>query len=332
VLQWATMRTIRWGVLATGGIASRFAEDLRLVPDARAVAVASRTPEAAARFAQTHGIDRTYGSWQALAEDPEVDIVYVGTPHVAHHQAAKLMLTHGKAVLCEKPVTINADQAHDLVDTARANNVFFAEALWTRTIPAVLRMMELIKDGAIGEVGMVTADFSRHTDVEPGHRLRDPRLGGGALLDLGVYPIGFAQMVLGDPAGVQAVAKLSPEGVDQTAGVLLTYPNGATAMATCSLAVDGSTTATVSGTDGRIDLPPGFHNPSELTLHRDGSDQRETYAYEGNGLRFQAIEAGRCLREGLIESPLLPLADTLTVMRTMDRARVLIGVTYPDEV
>jgi predicted dehydrogenase len=326
------MKTIRWGILATGGIASRFTEDLALLPDARAVAVGSRTVEAASRFAAAHGIDRSYGSWLELAEDPDVDIVYVATPHTAHHEAAKLMLTHGKAVLCEKPVTINATQAQDLVDTARANGVFFAEAFWTRTIPAIRRMVELIEDGAIGEVGMVAADFSRRTDVEPEHRLRDPGLGGGALLDLGVYPIGFAQLILGDPAGVHAVAKRSPEGVDQTTGVLLSYASGAMATATCSLALHGPTTASVSGTKGRIDLPPGFHNPTTLTVHRDGTTEQETFAYDGNGLRIQAIEAGRCLREGLTESSLLPLNDTLSVMRTMDRAREQLGITYPGEV
>jgi predicted dehydrogenase len=325
------METIRWGILATGGIAGKFTEDLRLTPDAVPVAVGSRTPDAAARFAQTYGIDRAYGSWIDLAEDRNIDIVYVGTPHVAHYQAAKLMLQYGKPVLCEKPLTINATQSQDLVDIARDHRLFLAEAMWTRTIPAIRRVVEMVDDGAIGEVSMVSADFSRRTDVPSDHRLRDPRLGGGALLDLGVYPIAFAQLILGDPVTVQARAKLTPEGVDETTGVLLSYANGAIATATCSLAVDGTTTASVSGTNGRIDLPAGFHNPMSVTLHKGGATTREKHAYEGNGLRFQAIEAGRCLREGLTESPLLRLDDTLSVMRTMDRARGQIGLVYPEE-
>jgi predicted dehydrogenase len=325
------MDTIKWGILATGRIATKFTEDLRLVPDAKAIAVASRTFAAAERFARANGIKRAYGSWQALADDPDIDIVYVATPHIAHHEAAKLMLQHGKAVLCEKPVTISAAEAQDLVDTARANRVFFAEALWTRTLPAIRRMMELIESGAIGTVGMVNADFSRKTDVAPEHRLRDPFLGGGALLDLGVYPIGFAQMVLGDPITVAAASRLMPEGADETTGLLMSYAGGGIATATCSLGVDGTTTALVAGSEGQIELPAGFHHPGSFTLRRNGDSKTETLAYDGNGLRFQAIEAGRCLREGQTESPLLPLDDTVSVMRTMDAARAQIGVRYPSE-
>lgn len=325
------MDTIKWGILATGRIAATFVEDLRLVPDACAVAVASRAIESATRFADTHGIERRHASWQSLAEDPDVDIVYVGTPHVAHHTAAKLMLTHGKAVLCEKPVTINAAQARDLVDTARAHGVFFAEALWTRTLPAIRRVVELVDGGEIGEVRLVAADFSRYAGVDAAHRVRNPRLGGGALLDLGVYPIGLAQLILGDPGEVRATATLTPEGVDETTGVLLSYPNGAMAAVTCGIGAEGPTTASISGTRGRIDLPPGFHSPRSLTLWQGDESRHETHAYAGNGLRFQAVEAGRCLREGLTESPLLPLADMLSVMSVMDRVRELVGVVYPDE-
>ena|SRR6185369_4443133 len=325
------MRAIRWGILATGGIATKFTEDLRLIPDAIAVAVASRTVDGATRFAEAHGIERAYGSWQALADDPDVDIVYVGTPHVAHYDAAKLMLEHGKAVLCEKPLTLNARQAEELVALARVQQVFFAEAMWMRTMPAMRRVTELVRSGAIGEVGFVSADFSFQAAADPAHRLRNPALGGGALLDLGVYPISLAQMVLGDPSAVRGSARLTPEGVDETTGVLLSYPSGASATATCSIATVGPTTATIAGSSGMIVLPTGFHHAQHLTWHRLGADEREPFSFEGNGLRFQAIEAIRCMREGLTESPLLPLDDTLTVMRTMDEVRRQVGVVYPGE-
>jgi predicted dehydrogenase len=325
------MRAIRWGILATGGIATKFTEDLRLVPDAQAVAVASRTVDGAARFADKNGIERTYGSWDGLADDPDVDIVYVSTPHVAHYDAAKLMLEAGKAVLCEKPLTLNARQAEELVAIARDKHVFFAEAMWMWTMPLMRRVVELVRDGAIGEVGFVSADFSFQSASEPSHRLRNPELGGGALLDLGVYPISLAQLVLGNPSSVQATARLTPDGVDETTGVLLGYPSGAGATATCSIATVGPTTATISGSSGLISLPSGFHYAQFLTLHRYGSNEREAFPFEGNGLRFQAIEAGRCMREGLTESPLLPLDDTLSVMRTMDEVRRQVGVVYPGE-
>src|SRR5262249_53779088 len=180
----------------------------------------------------------------------------------------KLMLEHGKAVLCEKPLTLNARQAEELVTIARERNLFFAEAMWTRTMPAMLRMTELIRDGAIGEGGFVTADFSFQAAADPAHRLRNPDLGGGALLDLGVYPLSLAQMVLGDPSAIHGSARLTPDGVDETTGVLLTYPSGACATATCSIANVGPTTATISGADGMIVLPPGFHHAQYLTIHR----------------------------------------------------------------
>ncbi len=325
------MRPIRWGILSTGGIAAKFTEDLRMVPDARAVAVASRTADGAARFAGTHGIDRPYGSWQELADDPDVDIVYVGTPHAAHYAAARLMLEHGKPVLCEKPVTLNATQASDLVRIARERGLFFAEAMWMRTLPAMRRVMEMVQKGMIGDVGFVSADFSFRAATEPTHRLRDPGLGGGALLDLGVYPISLAQMVLGAPSRIQATARLTPEGVDETTAVLLSYDGGASATATCSIGSIGPTTATVAGETGMIVLPAGFHHAQHLTVHQHGANERESFAFDGNGLRFQAIEAGRCLREGLTESPLLPVDATLSVMRTMDAVRAEIGVTYPGE-
>lgn len=320
---------IRWGILATGGIATDFTEDLALLPDAVAVAVGSRTAAAARAFADRHGIDRAYGSWPELAEDPEVDVVYVATPHSAHHAAAKMCLQAGKAVLCEKPLTLDAAQAEDLVATARQHGVFLMEAMWTRANPVIRRLVSLVGDGAIGEVTAVSADFGIPGPFPPGHRLRAPELGGGALLDLGVYPVTFAHLFLGEPRTVRAAAVLTPEGTDQNTALILGYDSGALASLHCGIVGDTSHRAVLTGTTGRIEVPRHFHRPDRFTLVRDAQTSEFTLTLRGNGLAYQAEEVMRCLREGLVESPLIPHQASLAVMRVLDAARAQIGVTYP---
>lgn len=325
-----TQTKIRWGILATGGIAATFTADLQTLDDAEVVAVGSRSLEAAQAFADRHGIPRAHGSWAELAADPEVDIVYIATPHSAHHEAAALCLDAGKAVLCEKPLTLDAAQAEDLFRRAEAAGVFFMEAMWTRTVPAILRMVEMVRAGAIGEPRLITSDFSISFTGGPEHRMRNPALGGGALLDLGVYPLAFAQLVFGSPSVVQAVATLTPEGVDDTTAVTLVHPGGAVAALTCSISADGTWSATVAGTEGRIEFGRGFTSPTSFSLYR-GDDllERVEEPFLAGGMVHEAIEAQRCLREGLQQSPLAPWSETLTVMRTMDTVRAQVGVEYP---
>ena len=325
-----TQTKIRWGILATGGIAATFTADLQTLDDAEVVAVGSRTLDAAQAFAEQHKIPRAYGSWAELAADPDVDIIYVATPHSAHHAAAALCLDAGKAVLCEKPLTLDAAQAEDLCRRAEAAGVFFMEAMWTRTVPAVLRMVEMVRAGAIGEPRLVTADFSVAFTAGPEHRLRNPDLGGGALLDLGVYPLAVSQLVFGTPSVVQAVGTLTPEGVDDTTAVTLVHPGGGVSALTCSLSADGTWSATIAGTGGRIEFGRGFTSPTGFTLyHGDEPAQRIEEPYLAQGMVHEAIEAQRCLREGLQQSPLAPWSETLAVMRTMDAVREQVGVTYP---
>ena len=331
-----TTAPIRWGIVATGGIATKFVTDLRLVPDAAAVAVASRSDVTAQKFAAEHGIPHAYGNWLALAEDPEVDIVYVAGPHPAHHPAARLMLAAGKAVLCEKPITLDTAQADDLVAVAHEHRVFLAEAMWMRTIPAVRQAVELAASGAIGQVAAVTADFSFSASAGPEHRIRNPELGGGALLDVGIYPLAFAQLILGNPDTAAATARLWPEGTDAATALLLGYTGGPLprhAALTCASDAEGPLTGFIYGTEGHIALDPPYYRTKAFSVHRErgATVERHEVPYDGNGLRFPAIEAGRCLREGLIESPLLPHADTLAVMRAMDAIRAQIGVRYPHE-
>lgn len=327
----AEQRKVGWGILATGGIAANFAADLRRLPDAEIVAVASRTLPAAKSFAEKFAIPRAYGSWTELADDEEVDVVYVATPHSAHRVAAGLCLQAGRAVLCEKAFTINAVEARELVDLARTRGRFLMEAMWTYMNPAVRRMTELVRDGAIGEVRTVHADFGLAGPFAPEHRLRDPALGGGALLDLGVYPVSFAQLLLGEPDEIRAWAHLTPEGVDSDTGVLLGWDGGAVAMLSCSLTADTARTASVTGTRGRIDFPRTFFNPDRFVLHRQGRDPEEFVFPGPTGYTHEAAEVMRCLREGLTESPLVPLEGSLAVMRTLDAVRDRIGVRYPGE-
>ncbi|OIJ67198.1 Gfo/Idh/MocA family protein [Streptomyces mangrovisoli] len=328
-------RSVRWGILATGGIAAAFAADLVDLPDAEIVAVASRRQESASAFAERFGIGRAYGDWESLARDEDIDVVYVATPHAAHRAAAGLCLEAGRNVLCEKAFTLNTREAEELVALAADRGSFLMEAMWMYCNPLVRRLKALVDDGAIGEVRTVQADFGLAGPFPPSHRLRDPAQGGGALLDLGVYPVSFAQLLLGEPAEVTARAVLSQEGVDLQTGALLSWESGALASVHCSVVGGTAVSASVTGSQGRIDVPDGFFHPDRFVLHRDGRDPQEFTADPADGprtsLRHEAREVMRALRAGETESPLVPLSGTLAVMRTLDAIRERIGVRYPGE-
>jgi len=319
---------VRWGILSTGNIAASFASDLRLLPDAEIAAVGSRSAAAAEAFAQRFGIGRAHGSWRALAEDPNVDVVYVATPHHAHAEATLLCLAAGKAVLTEKPITLDMPSAETLVATARAAKLFLMEAMWMRCFPVIHRIAGLIADGAIGDVSAVQADFGLQGPIPLTHRLRARALGGGALLDLGIYPLTFAHLFLGAPASVQAWAQLNEEGVDDNTGLLLGYDSGALAALTCGVVGDTPRRAIITGTLGRIEVPRDFYRPAGFTLLRGAVLEEVDMPYEGLGYHFEASEVQRCLREGLVESPLVPHSETLAIMAVMDAVREQLGITY----
>ncbi|MEV7034402.1 Gfo/Idh/MocA family oxidoreductase [Streptomyces sp. NPDC093272] len=325
-------QSVRWGILATGGIAAAFAADLVDLPDAEIAAVASRSARSAEAFAERFGIGRAYGDWESLARDEDIDVVYVATPHSAHRAAAGLCLEAGRNVLCEKAFTIDLREAGELVALAKEHDRFLMEAMWMYCNPLVRRLKALVEDGAIGEVRTVQADFGLEGPFPPAHRLRDPALGGGALLDLGVYPVSFAHLLLGEPDGMSARAVLSDEGVDLQTGALLSWESGALAMVHCSIVGGTGTTASVTGSRGRIDVPDGFFNPERFVLHRDGRDPEEFALDPADGprntFRHEAREVMRALRAGEKESPLVPLAGTLSVMRTLDTLRAQTGVHY----
>lgn len=326
-------RSIRWGILATGPMAAAFTEDLRTIPGADVVAVGSRSQDSAQAFADRFSIPRAYGSWQELAEDPDVDVVYVATPHAHHLAATTVCLESGKAVLCEKPFALNRAEAATMVAAAERGSLFLMEGMWTFVHPLVRRAQELIRDGLIGDVRSVHADFSARVPAVPGSRLRDPAAGGGALLDLGAYPVSFAHLFLGLPDHVSAWAHLNDQGVDETTAMVLGYGSGAVAVLSCSLSFGSATGAVVHGTAGRIEFPADFYNPRRLVLHRDGHGPQvvEAEAQVGNGYGHQAREVMRCLRDKRTESALVPLRGSLDVMHTLDRVRELVGVRYPGE-
>lgn len=322
-------RTVRFGVIGTGGIAAAFTRDLVLLPDAQMVAVGSRAQSSADAFADEHGIGRRHASYAQLATDPEVDVVYVSTPHPDHHASARLAIDAGKAVLVEKPFAMDAAQALDLVTAARAGGTFVMEAMWARFNPHMVRVREIVASGVLGAVTTVIADHAQWFPDDPSHRVLAPELGGGALLDLGIYPVSFASMLLGAPTRVTARSAPAFTGVDAQTSILLEHENGAHAVLTTNLRAQGANRAAIIGTDGRIEIDSVWYAPTTFTqTMRSGEVVRYDEPHEGHGLRHEAAEVVRCLRAGLLESPVLPGDETVAIMRTMDEVRSQIGLTY----
>jgi predicted dehydrogenase len=328
----AADQPVRWGVIGTGGIAATFAGDLALLPDAEIVAVGSRSQAGADAFADRFGIAGRHSSYEALAQDPAVDAVYVATPHPMHRDNALLAIEAGKAVLVEKPFTINAAEARVLIDAARAQGTFLMEAMWTRFLPHVVRIRELIAAGRLGELRSLTADHGQWFPSNPEFRLFAPELGGGALLDLGIYPLSFASMLFGAPTTVTAVSDKAMTGVDAQTAVVLQYEGGRQSVSFTTLETRTANRASINGREARIEIDGVFYSPTTFSvIDRDGATERVEIAHEGHGLRHQAAEVGRCLRAGLVESPVLPLAETLSIMETLDEVRRQIGLRYPSE-
>ena len=310
---------LRWGVIGTGAIASAFVNDLAETPSGSAVAVGSRTAASAERFASAHGIGRAHASYEALVEDLGIDVVYVATPHPMHHANARLALNAGKAVLVEKAFTMDATQAADLVALARARGLFLMEAMWTRFVPHIVELRRLLDRGALGRLTTVTADMGRWFAPDARSRLFDPALGGGALLDLGVYPVSFAFMVLGRPERIEALVEPAFSGVDGQTSMLLGHPGGAHALLSCTSSATTPSRAVVVGTDARVEMDGPFYAPSAFTLvARRGARTRFEPSSRGKGLWYEAEEVARCLAEGRTESPAMPLDETVAIMETMD--------------
>jgi predicted dehydrogenase len=310
---------VRWGILGTGGIARAFVTDLQLSDTGIAVAVGSRSQESADRFAGPFGIDRRHVSYERLVADPDVDVIYVATPHPMHHDNAILALRAGKHVLVEKPFTMNAAEAREIVQVARERGLFAMEAMWTRFLPHIAVIRDWLAQGLLGDVVTVTADHGQWFAEDPAFRLFAPELGGGALLDLGVYPVSFAFMILGAPSRIVSLSDPALTGVDAQTSMVFGYDSGAQALLTCTLRAKSPTRAAIVGTDARIEVEGAFYAPVAVTLvPRNGDPVRVESVHEGRGLRHQADEVARRLAAGDLESPLMPLEETISIMETMD--------------
>ncbi|CAN2204020.1 MviM Predicted dehydrogenases and related proteins [Candidatus Nanopelagicaceae bacterium] len=325
------MSTFRWGILGTGGIAQAFAADLAYLDGHSVAAVGSRTIESANGFAEKYANCIAYGSYEELVS-ADVDAIYVASPHPMHEEHAMLALKAGKPVLCEKAFTINLQQAKNLIAYSESHNIPLMEAMWTRFLPHIAKIKDLIASGALGEIQTVIADHGQYIPYERAARLWEPELGGGALLDLGIYSLTIAHLVLGNPSTIQAQATLTDKKVDLQTSMILTYPSGAHALLSCTMAVRSSVTAVIAGSKARIEIDGSFYAPTSFRLiTRDGEVTEYPKNYEGGGLREEAAEFARVVRAGEIESPLMPHATSLELMRQMDEVRRQIKVTYPGE-
>jgi predicted dehydrogenase len=313
------MTTLRWGILGTGLIAGAFAADLVHTDTGEVTAVGSRSRAGAEAFGDRYAIARRHASYEALVADPDVDVIYVATPHSFHHENALLALEAGKHVLVEKAFTMNAAEAIELVVAARARGLFLMEAMWTRFLPHVVQIRRLLADGALGRVVTVMADHGQWFAFDPSSRLFAPELGGGALLDLGVYPVSFASMVLGEPTRIEAILEPAPTGVDGQVSILLGHHGGAQAVLNCTSSAVSPTRASIVGTDGRIDVDgPFYANVGFTFTPRQGTPTRFEAPERVHGLYYEAAEVARCIANGLLESPLMPLDETVQIMTTMD--------------
>ena len=323
-------QTTRWGILATGKIAHSFATDLALVPDAELVAVGSRRLEAAQAFADEHG-GRAHGSYEELVADPDVDVVYVATPHSMHLDNTRLAFEAGKHVLCEKPVTLNLAQAEEMVRLAAEHDRFLMEAMWTACHPVIRSIVDGVRAGRFGTPRQVYAELGFRVDQGPEHRLLDPALGASALLDMGIYPLTFCHLVLGEAESLTASAVLSESGIDLDVAMTGRYAGGALGLMAASMTSWSSRAAAVATDEGRLEVPDQFHHPTyAVWTPVDGEPERieGDVPIIGQGYGNEIAEVGRCLAEGLRESPWVPHDQTLTLMGQMDDVRRQVGVHY----
>jgi predicted dehydrogenase len=321
----------RWGVVGPGAIATGFADAMKMVESGQIVAVASRSAERADAFADRFGISARYGDYAALAEDPDVEAVYVATPQSRHMDDTLAFLRAGKHVLCEKPFALNTHEARRMVDEARRQGLFLMEAIWSRFLPAYRALVEVVGSGRIGEPLLVEADFGFRRPVDPEHRLFRLDLGGGGLLDLGIYPLQLSMLLLGPVERVAAEGVIGETGVDEHVVAVLRHAGGGLGVTKSALRVNMTCTARVSGSEGVVSIPALMHCPNSLTVVSGGVVEEIDASYEGNGLRFEIEEVNRRLAEGETESPTMPLDETIALASTLDDIRAQIGLVFPGE-
>jgi predicted dehydrogenase len=325
-------RPFHWGIIGPGKIAHQFAQDIQKTEGARLHAVASRSMDRAQDFARQYQAPHAFGSYTSITECPDLDAVYIATPHTGHYENTLLCLNAGIPVLCEKAFALNAQQARQMVEKAREKNVFLMEALWTRFLPTTLKILDLLEENTIGEVVSVKADFGFQAPFNPESRLFDPELGGGALLDIGIYPVFLALLILGKPTHIRAMANMGSTGVDMDTGMLFQYADGRMAHLHATLLARTKTEAFIYGKKGTIHIHTRWHEPTSFSLIKeDGRPVNYPFEWTTNGYSYEAKEVMRCISEGLTESPLWPLQKTLDLMSLLDAIRSEIGLKYPGE-
>ena len=327
------MAKLRWGILATGWVADLFVQDL-LDNDMEVTAVGSRSIEKAVEFATKHGIRRSHGSYEALAADPEVDVVYIATPHPFHASAAELCIAEGKHVLVEKSFTLTGAEARHLLELSREHDVVVLEAMWTRFLPHMVRLRQALASGMIGEIRTLLATHTQDLPDDPSHRLNALELGGGALLDLGIYPISFTFDILGQPTEVLASGRLKSTGADAEVSTIFRYANGASALTVSASDAPGSNRAEINGTEGHVEIDGIWYTPTSFRIYDSQKNLLEEFKpadMKGRGMHFQAIELERLVAAGERTSPILPLEQSVAIMETLDDIRKQIGVIYPSE-
>ena len=325
---------LRWGIIAPGGIANKFAEAVHDLTAGRVVAVGSRDGGRAEEFARRHGIPRSYAGYEQLVRDDEVEAVYVASPHSAHRDHALLAIAAGKHVLIEKALARNSTEVEEIFAAAERAGVFVMEAMWTRHLPHIAWVREKIASGAIGDIVTIAADHGQSLDLPPEHRLKNPDLAGGAILDLGVYPVSFIVDLLGGPSQVKAVGRLTETGVDGHVSMVLGYDGGAIAVVDTTLWTKTPTVAVISGTTGSIEIDGDFYGPGMVRLRSADRLRSVVEEWDGsvaNGFQFEAAEVARCVADGRQESERMTWDSSRAVMAVLDEARRQVGVVYPGE-
>ncbi|MBU3734319.1 MAG: Gfo/Idh/MocA family oxidoreductase [Candidatus Planktophila sp.] len=325
------MSNFSWGILGPGGIARAFAKDLTLLEGHTIGAVGSRSIDNALSFAKDFG-GTAYASYEELVKDPSVDAIYVATPHPAHHDNVILALNAGKPVLCEKPFAVNAGEAQAMVDAATKNNVALMEAMWARFLPHYAKVREIVASGVLGPILSIHADHGQRLADQNIPRLVEPHLAGGALLDLGIYPISLAHMILGNPASITSSAIMTNKGVDAQTSMIFTYQSGAQSVLTTTMIEQTPCRAVVAGLHGWLEIDRTFYNPASMrVVLNDGTVTQYPNTYTGHGLREQAESFKQLVQSGKVQSEILSWQDTIDIMKTMDAVREQIGLKYPFE-
>ena len=323
---------IIWGIMGTGRIAGSFAVALNYLEDAELYGIGSRSEERADAFSHEYSVPKSFHDYESLVNNPDIDVVYIATPHSLHKENCLMCLEHGKAVLCEKPFTINAAEAAAVINFARERRLFLMEAMWSRFVPAAIKLKELIEDKIIGDIQYLFAGGAFIPEFDPDHYLFKKELGGGVLLDGGIYPVSLASWLLGYPDRIQSAGRLNSSGIDDHDALLLEYDCGAIAGLHVSMRTQSPPDITVLGSKGKIYVHPAMFCPSKITLSLFDAEETEiALPFASNGYQYEAMEVNRCLREGKTESKVMPLDETLAIMRMMDEIRGQFGLRYPME-